>query len=587
MAGYFKNKSLKVKLLYSCILITLVPMTIILTVFLLQIKRIIYDRELNNARALAQRLESSYSFELEKIRTFTDNLSEFAPLETYLNGPFTSTKEKLDYYKAHIQPLLAGYNRASGDVRIRIYHDKPGGNFSYEASESLRDFTEANFETDPFSRNISFWKHVDCYSFHPVLSYFKPVTDKTTYSGIDYVLAAHVKEKVFYSYIRGELAGDSVILVTDPDGYILSSSEPQYQGTFFPDPDALQGGDRTVSLADVNYRLTSAGNDILTVSVLVSDDALQRQFAASALSVLAAGIILLVISTLLVFVIARQLTGGVESLISKMNNVSRSSIHYLAAEKALPESRDEITQLDGAFTAMMKQIEDLVIRVKEEEAALKDEVITRQQAELSYLQQQINPHYLFNTLESIRMNLIIKNDYENANIVKLFAESFRRYINIQDKYSTLYEEMTFIEKYIAIQNYRLGDKIIYKLEADDALLNFRILRLLVQPVVENSVIHGVETAGGQVHVTVRIVMRDQTLLITVHDDGLGMDEDSLQALNARVHSEEGDNDKSIGLQNVYRRIRLAYGEDADLIIESRKNEGTDVTLVIPVRDAAN
>ena len=144
-----------------------------------------------------------------------------------------------------------------------------------------------------------------------------------------------------------------------------------------------------------------------------------------------------------------------------MNNVDRVRIHTMAKDRRDDSSHDEIDQLDYAFSKMMRQIDELVDKIKDDERRLTEEVITRQQAELGYLQQQINPHYLFNTLESIRMNLVLKNDHENANIVKIFAESFRRYIDMKNEYTTIYEEMLFIEKYISIQNYRLNNKIKY------------------------------------------------------------------------------------------------------------------------------
>ncbi len=199
------------------------------------------------------------------------------------------------------------------------------------------------------------------------------------------------------------------------------------------------------------------------------------------------------------------------------------------------------------------------------------------------MQQQINPHYLFNTLESIRMKLILKNDREDANIVKLFAESFRRYIDMKNETSSLREEMSFIEKYIFIQNYRLEKKVNYELMASESTLSCMVPKLLIQPVVENAVIHGIEPKDGPGNITVTIARQGETIVIKVVDDGNGIEKEKLRELREHVYGEE--NGGSIGLQNVYRRIRLIYGEKGNMFIESGEGTGTKVTLILTeVRD---
>ena len=263
----------------------------------------------------------------------------------------------------------------------------------------------------------------------------------------------------------------------------------------------------------------------------------------------------------------------------KMSGVTRDRIHNMAKDATIEDSHDEIVQLDSMFTKMMQQIDDLVDQVKSDEIRIRDEVINRQQAELTYLQQQINPHYLFNTLEAIRMNLIIKNDYENASIIKMFADSFRRYMDTGNKETTLLEELSFVDKYIAIQNYRLGNKIRYNLDAKESLMNVRILKLLIQPLIENSVTHGLEDLQeGRIDVSVH--RDDRHLIITVSDSGVGMTAEKLEELRNYVYRK--DTERAVGLQNVYKRLKLYYGDNADLIIESELHRGSTVTILIPL-----
>ena len=144
---------------------------------------------------------------------------------------------------------------------------------------------------------------------------------------------------------------------------------------------------------------------------------------------------------------------------------------------------------------------------------------------------------------------------------------------------SLFEEMQFIEKYIFIQNYRMEGKIDYQLEASDSVLRNRILKLLIQPVVENCIIHGYEGKTEPQKICIRIVRQEETIRITVSDNGCGIPEEKLQKLSNYLYHVDDSN--SLGLRNVYQRMKLAYGEKANLMINSTESVGTEVTLIIP------
>lgn len=581
MKRIFKNRSIRQKLLISSIIITLVPMVILELVFIFRTKDLEYEREIASANATADKLIYDYSFEMEKAELVAGTLAEFQPLNFYITGTFDTPSAARDYYHDSISPMIAPHNNVKSGLRIRVYHNDDSKTYPLEISGSLREFTKKNFTGDPFTSARPFWASVDCDTYHPVLSYFRPVFDAGTYKNIAYVVAVHIKESLLYSYIKGESAGERVIVVTDRNGYVITSTVRDYVGAVFSG--IAEETESGLVLSGERYEAIERENENICVHVLISSDALNRQLARSALQILLIGISLFVISLLLIYYITGKATAGMEELIKKMNHVDRTKIHTMAKDPTEEGSRDEIVQLDSAFTKMMQVIDELVEQVKADEARLKDEVITRQQAELRFLQQQINPHYLFNTLESIRMKLILKNDREDANIVKLFAESFRRYIDMKNETSTLREEMSFIEKYIFIQNYRLEKKVNYELMASESTLSCMVPKLLIQPVVENAVIHGIEPKDGPGNITVTIARQGETIVIKVVDDGNGIEKEKLRELREHVYGEE--NGGSIGLQNVYRRIRLIYGEKGNMFIESGEGTGTKVTLILTeVRD---
>lgn len=581
----FRNRSIREKLLITCILVTLIPMMVMELVFVLQARDTAYEQEIRSAEVDMDRLQYNYSLEVEKAEIITNLLAENPLLETFLNYDFDSVAAARKYYLQNISPFIQPYNNTDSGIRIRIAHRHPLKRVAIEISEDLEEVMEKHFPGQDLQAGTGYWKSIDEYTFHPVLSYFVPVLDSSNYKNIAYMVSAHIKESYLYSYISNESPDSRIIIVTDKAGRVLSSNDRDIIGF---DMGELTESQETVKAAaegkeicyqGADYRLIYREMKHMNLYMLISDAVLVGQVRGSVVKILAIGAGLMLFSICLLILTTNRITVGMRKLAEKMSSVDRSMIHKMAKDITDRDSRDEVDRLDYAFTKMMSRIDDLVETVQDDQRRISEEVITRQQAELKFLQQQINPHYLFNTLESIRMNLICKNDPEDANIVKLFAESFRRYIDMKEEYSTLYEELTFLEKYITIQNYRLNNRIRYACTECGATMSVRIPKLLIQPVVENSVIHAFEDRpdGGEILVTTQ--RKDRQVLITVRDDGSGMSEEELRKLLEHVHArEEGG---SIGLRNVYRRLKLVYGDSADMEITSVVGEGTTVTLIIP------
>lgn len=581
----FRNRSIREKLLISCILVTLIPMMIMELVFVMQTKNSAYEQEIRSAGADIDRLQYSYSVEFEKAETVVDMLAENPIIDTFLNYDFGSTASERKYYLQNISPLISPYNNTDSGIRIRIAHRHPSKNIAIEVSEDLDTVMKKYFPDKELRAGNGVWTSIDGYTFHPVISYYMPVVDSSNYKNIAYMVSAHIKEKYLYSYISNEPVSSRIIIVADKNGTILSSNERVVIGKNLlqllniNEPEVSAENGLQISFENASYRMLYRSMEHIDLYMLISDAILKDQVRNSIYRIVAVGISLMLISITLLVLLTNRMTARMRNLTEKMSSVDRSMIHEMAKEATYHDSRDEVDRMDHAFTKMMSRIDDLVETVQDDQRRISEEVITRQAAELKFLQQQINPHYLFNTLESIRMNLVCKNDMEDANIVKLFGESFRRYIDMKDEYSTLYEELIFLEKYIKIQNYRLNNKIRYTCTECGAAMSVRIPKLLIQPVVENAVIHAFEDRpnGGEIRVETR--RKNSMIYIIVKDDGAGMSEEELMKLKEHVYCEEEGG--SIGLRNVYRRLKLVYGDKAGMEIKSEIGEGTAVTIRVP------
>ena len=214
---------------------------------------------------------------------------------------------------------------------------------------------------------------------------------------------------------------------------------------------------------------------------------------------------------------------------------------------------------------------------------LKSMDIERKEAVVRSLQSQIDPHYFYNTLESIRMKLLLAGDEEHSEMIQYFAESLRNYRKIDGDLIPLKDEVEFLERFLKLQKIRLGDKISYHIEAAESTLEYYVPHMLIQPVLENAVYHGIEKLEGKGSVILEFAELDGWLHILVTDNGIGMAEDELAALLEKLNKNDYAIGKSLGLINVSRRIHLLYGDGSTMKIRSKHGFGTEVEIFLEVK----
>lgn len=213
-------------------------------------------------------------------------------------------------------------------------------------------------------------------------------------------------------------------------------------------------------------------------------------------------------------------------------------------------------------------------------------------AEIHALQNQINPHFLYNTLDTIRSLALINDDEQVAEMTEALSTFFRYSIGKRGHIVRLEEELENINHYLAIQNYRFQNKVSYQVIIEgnrEEILSCRIPKLLLQPIIENAVYHGIEPKVGPGSITVRIFTTAASLVIHIRDDGIGMEETELQAIRGVLRQEKHIEDRSdhpqgigIALINIHQRIQLNYGEEYGIRVASTKDVGSEVELRIPI-----
>jgi len=202
----------------------------------------------------------------------------------------------------------------------------------------------------------------------------------------------------------------------------------------------------------------------------------------------------------------------------------------------------------------------------------------QKEMQLKILSNQINPHFLYNTLETIRMMAIEKKENKIASAIKMLSQLLRQSLSAAEKTITLEKEIELVRNYLEIQKLRFGYRMEYSINMEPQLKDYSILPLMIQPLVENSLIHGLEKKPGIVRVRIDISGDDQALNIDVNDDGAGMEQEKLEKLVSDLASYTGSIDGHIGLVNINSRIKLFYGSGFGLEVSSISGFHVHVTL---------
>jgi two-component system sensor histidine kinase YesM len=246
------------------------------------------------------------------------------------------------------------------------------------------------------------------------------------------------------------------------------------------------------------------------------------------------------------------------------------------------ETRDEIGQLHGEFNRMTLQLKRLIDDVYKADIQRKNLEIERRKAQLNALQSQINPHFLFNALETIRMRSLIKNETETAKIIHNMAKLFRSSLTWKKDRVTVAEEIDFILCFLEIQQYRFGDRLTFELQVEPETERVLIPKMVFLPFVENASIHGIEPLKKGGRIDIRFWMpAPGRLAFTVRDNGVGMSREQVETIHGYLESEKEIGER-IGVQNVIYRLTMLYGDKFHLDVDSSPGKGTLIRIEIPV-----
>ncbi|WP_052486961.1 cache domain-containing sensor histidine kinase [Gordoniibacillus kamchatkensis] len=307
--------------------------------------------------------------------------------------------------------------------------------------------------------------------------------------------------------------------------------------------------------------------ETVPVSVLTRDTVAVRNYFV-AIAVASCGL-----AGLLMTLLSVRITRPISQLRNMMKKVERGDL-----DVSIPiSSRDEVGQLSQSFNVMVSKLSDLGYRLYETE-------IREKHAQMAALQSQINPHFLYNTLGTISMYAELQGNREVVRMTNNLSRLLRYSITNSRSEVTLAEELQHVRGYMVIQQIRFEERLGFDVRVqEESLLEQPVIRLMLQPIVENSIIHGIEKGRGRGTVILSAAREEGRLVITVEDDGRGVPEADLQELRSNLRlAPLSDDIGGHGLVNVHRRIALRYGHQYGVAVDSKPFAGTKVVLTLPL-----
>lgn len=344
--------------------------------------------------------------------------------------------------------------------------------------------------------------------------------------------------------------------------------------------DTLTLSNQNDGASNLNVRI---GNDKYTLLQSGSKDYSWRlislvpqkaiMFEANSIQIFIAmiGLVLLLLAVFLSNRISKSITGPLMQLMKAIKEIEKGNFDF----KSDVNTGDEIKELNDVINSMVFNIKELLVRNKEEEQA-------KRKAELTALQAQINPHFLYNTLESLNWYAVRKKEPEISEVITNLGKFFRISLSKGSPFITIEQEMEHVKSYLSIQKFRNAVRFDASIGIEEASKERYTPKLILQPIIENALIHGLRNKEAPGRLDIRIEQEENAVLFIVADDGLGIKADKLADIRDALTRTKTTGTGSYGLKNVNDRIRLFFGTAYGIHIESHANGGTEVRIRIPI-----
>ena len=410
----------------------------------------------------------------------------------------------------------------------------------------------------------------DCYKWVITLSKALPNYNTGKSEGVFFV---DLNYNAISDLCSNNIGNKGYIFMMDDKGNIIYHPKQQliYGGLVEENIDVILANDEgVITSGDKIYTVSkSVETGWITVGAISREELFKNNKQVQGMYLLVAGALL--ISVLIISsIIAKQITKPIKKLSKSMSMVEHGEFEKASVPITLD---NEIGMLSRSFNVMTERIHTLMEQnIYEQEEKRKNE--------MKALQAQINPHFLYNTLDSIIWMSEAGKNEEVVLMTSALAKLLRQTISNDKAKVTVFEEINYVKSYLTIQKMRYKDKLEFQINVSPEIMNTKIIKFALQPLVENAIYHGLKYKETKGNLIIEGYRDGEKAVLVVKDDGVGMDEQTLEHIFDG--SKKGDKSNGVGVPNVQKRLQLYYGPEYGIKYESRKGEGTVATVTVPM-----
>lgn len=572
MRKWFRKWGFQSKLLFIFLTMILTPVILLSFFEFYYSKKMLADKTNDYLKNLAAVTLSKIDSTVSDIENVAFYINGNNTIQASLKAEEQVVGNRVAYYELHsdIRQILASYVLLRQEINAICIHSESGREYTYTKTRNGPPLDITRYIRD----EKQYWA-VD--KNHIVL--MKKLYAFPTQSLLGYI-ALDVNAKSLYDIIADiDLTKSGRIFLVNEEGRILATESETLSGELLDEPYRNFLGENeafynNVRVGNTYYSVYNSGaiSNGWYMVLAIPRDYYMRDITKLKNVIIPITLMTAFLTALLSILVSRGITRPIRFLSGAMENFGQGNFDI----NCQVDSEDEIGRLSHTFNQMVMDMNSLVNTVYEQK-------VMKQEAQMKSLQMQINPHFLYNTLDTINWMARIRHVDEIGDMVAALS-NMMRYSLEKKSFVRLGEEVKSLKDYIAIQNYRYRDKMVAEIEIDESLMSLYIPRLLIQPILENAIVHGIEEKLDKGHILVAARREDEDLYIQIIDDGVGMTEETMSHILREDYSMKKSGHTSIGVVNVNRRIQMIYGKDYGLLVQSVLGAGTKITIHIPARE---
>jgi len=582
-----RYQSLRMKLVWSALFCILIPLVIIYLVTNYVTKDMILNKVIRNAEDTLKVVETEINGMMEKsfeLSNFVLMNNEIRQMLSIKKDELVSTQEKQNYalnYSRLIRNLDDLFLRGT-DRYVTIL----GANEPFYTNYSHSDYDPALLYDKEWISELNWLPQYsglwmgerglldkrDMYS----ITLGRPIKGATS-TAIGYMIV-QVNESVIRTHLKRDDGQELMLL--DDEGVIMSHVDPSRIGETMSWWNE-QRASNTIVINGLKYIIIEhqiAANNWHVVRLIPLKEEIKKNSEILLISFLMQALFFTIFFILLTLRIT-SITKPIAELSRFVTSIGRGQLNM---RNGIREA-NEVGHLARTIDHMLDRIEGMIEQITVEQTK-------KRKAELELLQAQINPHFMFNLLNSIRMNILVEGDKENAELIGALSSLLRMTINRDNEYITLQEEVDTIYHYLKLMNFRHANQVRLHDQLEDDCKQTLVPRFMIQPFIENAIIHGFEQYDGDIYIEAKQqhIKGEPFIHISIRDNGIGMSKEKLAELYSKIENDRDTEERlsnsfsGIGVKNVFQRLKLVYGYRFDSDIQSEIGLGTTITLLFPI-----